>query len=55
MTLGVWAVYVTGLALHFGLGWTGRRSIYVSLLGFVLAVFSVLAVRLLFTSFHLFA
>ena len=55
MTLIVWAVYAGGIGLHYQLGWTGRRSIYISLFGFALIVFSVMAARLWFQSFHGFA
>jgi ABC-type uncharacterized transport system permease subunit len=55
LTVAVWAVYLTTLLLHYGLHWTGRRTIRVSLLGFALLVFSFLAARLWFSSFHVFA
>jgi ABC-type uncharacterized transport system permease subunit len=55
MTLVVWAVYAVGIGLHYGLGWTGRRTIYVSLIGFGLIVVSVMASRFWLHSFHGFA
>jgi ABC-type uncharacterized transport system permease subunit len=55
LTLAVWAVYVSALALHWGRGWSGRRTITMSLVAFTLLLFSMLASRLLFASFHAFA
>lgn len=55
LTLSVWVVYLAALALHRGLRWTGRRTIHVSLIGFALLVFSLIAARVLFDSFHVFA
>jgi len=52
MTGLVWLVYTAGIALHYGLGWTGRRTIYFSLFGFGLIVFSMVAARLWLSSFH---
>jgi len=54
-TLLVWAVYGLAVALHWGRGWSGRRTINMSLLGFGLLVLSMLAGALLFRSFHVFA
>lgn len=52
LTTAVWLVYVLGIALHYRFGWAGRRTIYFSLIGFALIVFSVVAARLWLTSFH---
>lgn len=54
-TLIVWTVYGAGLGLHYGLHWTGRRTIAVTLIGFTIMVVSLIAVRLWFTTFHVFA
>jgi HemX protein len=54
MTLLVWFVYGIGIALHYWLGWSGRQTIFLSLVGFVLMVISM-AVRLWLPSFHGFA
>ena len=55
LTLSVWAVYGVALGLHWGRGWSGRRTITMSLVAFGLLLFSMLASRLLFASFHAFA
>ena len=55
LTAVVWIVYVVGISLHYGLGWTGRRTVYFSLFGFVLILLSVMAARLWLPSFHGFA
>lgn len=55
MTGFIWLVYGTGIALHYGLGWTGRRTIWLSLVGFALIVLSVMAARFWLPSFHGFA
>lgn len=55
LTVAVWAVYSTALASHHRLRWTGRRTIALSLFGFALLVFALVASRVLFTSFHVFA
>ena len=55
LTLAVWATYGVAVALHWGRGWSGRRTITMSLVGFGLLVFSTIAGRLLFASFHAFA
>lgn len=52
MTVIVWAVYAVGALLHYGMGWTGKRTIYFSLFGFALIILSVMAVRLWLPSFH---
>jgi ABC-type uncharacterized transport system permease subunit len=55
LTFVVWAVYAGGLWLQQRQGWPGRRTMYVSLAGFVLMVASMAAVRLFLPSFHWFA
>jgi ABC-type uncharacterized transport system permease subunit len=55
LTLSVWAVYGAALGLHWGRGWSGRRTIAMSLVAFTLLLVSMLASRLLFASFHAFA
>jgi ABC-type uncharacterized transport system permease subunit len=51
-TVCVWMVYAAGCALHYWFGWSGRRTIYFSLVGFSLIVLSVMAARLWLVSFH---
>jgi HemX protein len=55
LTVAVWAVYGVALGLHWGRGWSGRRTITMSLVAFTLLVFSMIASRLFFASFHAFA
>jgi ABC-type uncharacterized transport system permease subunit len=55
MTGVVWLVYSAGIAMHYGLGWTGRRTIWFSLFGFALILLSVMAARFWLPSFHGFA
>jgi ABC-type uncharacterized transport system permease subunit len=55
LTLAVWAIYATAVWLHYGRRWSGRRAIRISLGGFCALVLAVLAARLLFDSFHVFA
>lgn len=52
LTVVVWLVYAAGVALHHWLGWSGRKTIYFSLVGFALIVFSVVAAKLWLPSFH---
>ena len=52
MTGFVWLIYVAGIGLHYALGWAGRRTVYVSLVGFGLIVFSMLAATFWVPSFH---
>jgi len=40
---------------HYVLGWSGRRVVYFSLIGFTIMIFSMAAVNLIFPSFHSFA
>ena len=51
-TLVVWLVYATGIGMHYGLHWGGRRTIYMSLAGFTLMVLSMVVVRLWTSTFH---
>jgi ABC-type uncharacterized transport system permease subunit len=55
LTFVVWGIYAGGLWLHHRQGWPGRRTMYVSLVGFALMVVSMAAVRLFLPSFHWFA
>jgi ABC-type uncharacterized transport system permease subunit len=55
LTLAVWGTYGVALGLHWGRGWSGRRTITMSLVAFGLLIFSMIAGKLLFESFHVFA
>jgi hypothetical protein len=39
---------------HYGLGWRGARTAYVSIAGFLLLGIGLLALHLVFPSFHRF-
>ena len=55
MTGVVWLVYSAGIGMHYGFGWTGRRTVWFSLFGFALIVLSVMVSRFWLPSFHGFA
>jgi ABC-type uncharacterized transport system permease subunit len=55
LTVLVWLVYAAALALHAARRWTGRRTIAVCLVGFVLLVAATLLARFALDSFHVFA
>ncbi len=55
LTILLWAVYVLCLGAYYALGWSGRRVVFFSLLGFTIMLFSMAVVHLLFRSFHNFA
>ncbi len=55
LTVAVWLLYAAALALHRRFGWSGHRTIRVSLLGFALLVLSTVAAKLWAESFHVFA
>jgi ABC-type uncharacterized transport system permease subunit len=55
LTVLVWLIYAGAVWLHYVRRWSGRRAIRISLLGFAVLVLAVLAARLVFDSFHVFA
>lgn len=55
VTVLLWFVYALCLGAHFVLGWSGRKVVYFSLIGFTIMIFSMAVVNLLFRSFHTFA
>jgi len=54
-TIMLWAVYTLCLGAYYVLGWSGRRVVFCSLIGFTIMLFSMAVVHLLFRSFHNFA
>lgn len=54
-TVGVWLVYAVALAAYDRFRWTGRRTIVLSLAGFVLLVAALVVSRLFLETFHVFA
>jgi ABC-type uncharacterized transport system permease subunit len=54
-TVLLWLVYAICLGAYYALGWSGRRVVYFSLIGFALMIFSMAVVHVLFRSFHSFA
>jgi ABC-type uncharacterized transport system permease subunit len=55
VTVLLWFVYALCVGAHYILGWSGRRVVYFSLIGFSIMLFSMAAVNILFPSFHSFA
>ena len=51
----LWLIYAICLGAYYALGWSGRRVVYVSLIGFAIMIFSMAVVHVLFRSFHSFA
>jgi ABC-type uncharacterized transport system permease subunit len=47
-----WLIYALCLLARYGVGWRGPRVAYFTIAGFLLVVFSMLAVNRLFPSFH---
>ncbi|MBI4427930.1 MAG: cytochrome c biogenesis protein CcsA [Ignavibacteriales bacterium] len=54
-TLIVWGLYGMGLVAKRMFGWQGRKIMVLSLAAFVIAIFSLTAINLLFSSFHNFS
>jgi ABC-type transport system involved in cytochrome c biogenesis permease subunit len=54
ITLVVWAIYAACVLAYYGFGWRGKRSIYLSITGFVLMGLTLVAVTLFRYSFHRF-
>ncbi len=55
VTVLLWVVYALCVGAHYLLGWSGRRVVYFSLIGFTIMIFSMAVVNLFFRSFHSFA
>lgn len=51
-TIFVWGVYGFGVLARFVWGWTGTRSVYLSLAGFALAMAAMVGSTYLWKSFH---
>lgn len=51
-TIAIWALYGTGLVAKRSLGWQGRKIMILSVVGFVVSLFSLTAVNIFFSSFH---
>ena len=47
-----WLLYALVVVARYGAGWRGPKIAWFTIIGFLLAVFSMLAVNRLFTSFH---
>jgi ABC-type uncharacterized transport system permease subunit len=54
-TVLLWLIYAICLGAYYALGWSGRRVVYFSLIGFAIMIFSMAVVHVLFRSFHSFA
>lgn len=53
-TIVVWLVYAAGLAAKKIVGWQGRKIMILSLIGFVVTIFSMTVINFFFSSFHKF-
>lgn len=54
-SLFTWGFYVLFLMMRYGRGWKGRKSAYLTVLGFAAVVFNVLGVTLFMTALHRFS
>lgn len=52
LSLLAWTIYAVCLLVRYGIGWRGTRIAYITIAGFLLVVFSMLAANRLFPSFH---
>lgn len=53
-TIIVWLFYAFGIFGRWIFRWTGRKIVYFSITGFIIALFSMSILNLLFTGFHKF-
>lgn len=53
-TIIVWLFYALGLVGRWFFKWTGRKIVYLSLIGFTITIFSISILNLLLTGFHRF-
>jgi ABC-type transport system involved in cytochrome c biogenesis permease subunit len=53
-TFAIWLIYAAGFGARTIAGWHGRKVIVLSMVGFVLAIFSMTVINVLFSSFHRF-
>lgn len=53
-TVVVWAMYGAGLISKRAIGWTGRKIMILSIVGFSVAVFSMTVINIFFSGFHRF-
>jgi cytochrome c-type biogenesis protein CcsB len=54
-SLITWIIYLLYLHSRITHGWTGRRTAYISIIGFVSVVFTYLGVNLLMSGLHAYA
>jgi ABC-type transport system involved in cytochrome c biogenesis permease subunit len=53
-TITVWLIYAGGLSAKKIIGWQGRKIMVLSMIGFVITIFSMVLINLFFNSFHKF-
>ncbi len=53
-TIIVWLFYAAGITGRWLFNWAGRKIVYLSLIGFVITIFSMSILNLLLTGFHKF-
>lgn len=54
LTLVVWSVYAFCVLAHYGFKWRGQPTAYISIAGFLLLGIGIVAIHLIFPSFHRF-
>jgi HemX protein len=53
-TIIVWLIYAAGLTAKKIVGWQGRRIMVLSLIGFIITIFSMTVINFFFSNFHKF-
>ena len=53
-TMAIWVLYAIGLTAKRRFGWQGRKTMIISLVGFVFVFFSMMVVNMYLTTFHTF-
>lgn len=51
-TMATWLLYAVGLTAKKAFGWSGRKIMVLSIVGFAIALFSMTVVNMLFSGFH---
>ncbi|MCB1155838.1 cytochrome c biogenesis protein CcsA, partial [bacterium] len=50
-----WTIYLGYLHMRITKGWTGRRTAYIAVIGFVSVIFTYLGVNLVISGLHSYA
>lgn len=51
----VWAIYGCAIGAYFALGWRGARTVYISLVGFAVAMLAMVGAASVWESYHTFS